>query len=40
MDKQFEKAHYYLKHPSAAEIIKRTKFLKGKKLGYELKSLS
>lgn len=36
MDKQLEKANYYLKHPSAAEIIKRTKFLKGKKLGYEL----
>ncbi len=36
MDKQLKKADYYLKHPSAAEIIKRTKFLKGKKLGYEL----
>jgi transposase len=36
MDKQLEKANYYLKHPSQAEIIKRTKFLKGKKLGYEL----
>lgn len=38
MDKQLEKANHYLKHPSAAEIIKRTKFLKGKKLGYELNS--
>ena len=36
MDKQLEKANHYLKHPSAAEIIKRTKFLRGKKLGYEL----
>jgi len=36
MDKQLEKANHYLKHPSKAEIIKRTKFLKGKKLGYEL----
>lgn len=36
MEKQIEKANFYLKHPSAAEIIKRTKFLKGKKLGYEL----
>jgi transposase len=36
MDKQLEKANHYLKHPSAAEIIKRTKFLRGRKLGYEL----
>ncbi|OFW80593.1 MAG: hypothetical protein A2887_04400, partial [Alphaproteobacteria bacterium RIFCSPLOWO2_01_FULL_40_26] len=36
MEKQLEKANHYLKHPSSAEIIKRTKFLKGKKLGYEL----
>lgn len=36
MDKQLEKANHYLKHPSSAEIIKRTKFLRGKKLGYEL----
>lgn len=36
MDKQLDKANFYLKHPSAAEIIKRTKFLRGKKLGYEL----
>ncbi len=36
MDKQLEKANHYLKHPAQAEIIKRTKFLKGKKLGYEL----
>jgi transposase len=36
MEKQLAKAEFYLKNPSAAEIIKRTKFLKGKKLGYEL----
>ncbi len=36
MEKQLAKAEFYLKHPSAAEIIKRTKFLRGKKLGYEL----
>lgn len=36
MEKQLAKAEFYLKKPSAAEIIKRTKFLKGKKLGYEL----
>ena len=36
MEKQLAKAEFYLKNPSAAEIIKRTKFLKGKKLGYGL----
>ncbi len=36
MEKQLLKAELILKTPSAAEIIKRTKFLKGKKLGYEL----
>ena len=36
MEKQLAKAEFILKTPSAAEIIKRTKFLKGKKLGYEL----
>ena len=36
MEKQLVKAEFILKTPSAAEIIKRTKFLKGKKLGYEL----
>ena len=36
MEKQLAKAEFYLKNPSAAEIIKRTKFLKEKKLGYEL----
>jgi len=36
MEKQLAKAEFYLKNPSAAEIIKRTKFLRGKKLGYEL----
>ena len=36
MEKQLAKAEFILKNPSAAEIIKRTKFLKGKKLGYEL----
>ena len=36
MEKQLAKAELILKTPSAAEIIKRTKFLKGKKLGYEL----
>jgi transposase len=36
MDKQLEKAKAILKTPSKAEIIKRSKFLKGKKLGYEL----
>ncbi len=36
MEKQLEKANHYLNQPSAVEIIKRTKFLKGKKLGYEL----
>lgn len=36
MDKQLEKAKLILKTPSKAEIIKRTKFLRGKKLGYEL----
>ena len=36
MDKQLAKAEFILKTPSAAEIIKRTKFLRGKKLGYEL----
>lgn len=36
MEKQIEKAKLILKTPSKAEIIKRTKFLKGKKLGYEL----
>jgi len=38
MEKQLEKANAILKTPSKAEIIKRTKFLKGKKLGYELNS--
>lgn len=36
MDKQLAKAELILKTPSKAEIIKRTKFLKGKKLSYEL----
>jgi transposase len=36
MEKQLAKAELILKTPSQAEIIKRTKFLKGKKLGYEL----
>jgi transposase len=36
LEKQLEKAKIILKTPSKAEIIKRTKFLKGKKLGYEL----
>ena len=36
MEKQLEKAKLILKTPSKAEIIKRTKFLRGKKLGYEL----
>lgn len=36
MEKQLEKANAILKTPSKAEIIKRTKFLRGKKLGYEL----
>lgn len=36
MDKHVEKANLYLKRPSSAEIIKRTKFLKGKNQGYEL----
>src|SRR3989344_3837770 len=36
MERQLAKAEFILKTPSAAEIIKRTKFLKGKKLGYEL----
>ncbi|OFX09725.1 MAG: hypothetical protein A3H30_00105, partial [Alphaproteobacteria bacterium RIFCSPLOWO2_02_FULL_40_19] len=36
MEKQLEKANLILKTPSKAEIIKRTKFLRGKKLGYEL----
>jgi transposase len=36
MEKQLAKAELMLKTPSAAEIIKRTKFLKGGKLGYEL----
>lgn len=36
MDKQLAKAELILKTPSTAEIIKRTKFLKGKKLSYEL----
>ena len=36
MEKQLAKAEFILKTPSAAEIIKRTKFLKGKKLGYKL----
>lgn len=36
MEKQLLKANLILKTPSKVEIIKRTKFLKGKKLGYEL----
>jgi transposase len=36
MEKQLAKAELILKTPSAAEIIKRTKFLKGKKQSYEL----
>src|SRR3989344_5084655 len=36
MEKQIEKAKSILKTPSKAEIIKRTKFLKGRKLSYEL----
>ena len=32
----WQRQNLFLKTPSAAEIIKRTKFLKGKKLGYEL----
>jgi hypothetical protein len=36
MEKQLAKAELYLKNQSAAEIIKRTKFLRGKKLSYEL----
>lgn len=36
MEKQIEKAKAILATPSKAEIIKRTKFLKGKKLSYEL----
>lgn len=36
MEKQLTKAKDILKTPSKAEIIKRTKFLRGKKLGYEL----
>ena len=36
MEKQIQKAEFILKTPSAAEIIKRTKFLKGKSPSYEL----
>lgn len=36
LEKQIEKANFYLKNPSAAEIIKRSKFLKNTKPGYEL----
>jgi len=36
LEKQIEKANFYLKNPSAAEIIKRSKFLKNTKPEYEL----
>ena len=36
MEKQLEKAEFILKTPSAAEIIKRSKFLRNKKPGFEL----
>ena len=36
MEKQIEKANLYLKNPSSAEIIKRTKFLKNSNSKFEL----